>query len=273
MERITTHGLDMPKIGLGTSPMKGPECTAAVQSALGLGYRHIDTAEMYANEAEVGEGIAASGVTRSEIHVTSKVHPTHLRPDQIQEAIERSLKALRTDYVDLYLLHWPSADMDLPASVARLVALREQGMVRAIGVSNFPVALMQQAIATGAPIACNQVEYHVLLSQSKVLAFARANGIAVTAYSPLGRNTLPDYPALADIGRKHGASAAQVALKWLYDQDGVALIPKASRPENQRKNLDALTLTLDDEDRAAIAALPKDKRQIRPAWEPAWDPA
>ena len=272
MERITTNGLNMPKLGLGTSPMKGAECTEAVQSALQLGYRHIDTAEMYANEAEVGEGLANSFVPRTEVHLTSKVHPTHLRPEQMQEAMERSLRALRTDYVDLYLIHWPAADMDLPASVAKLVSFKEQGMARAIGVSNFPVALMEQAVATGAPIACNQVEYHALLGQTRVLGYAREHGIAVTAYSPLGRNLLPSYPKLAEIGRKHGASAAQVALKWLYDQEGVVAIPKAAKPENQKKNLQALDLHLDDEDRAAIAALPKDQRQIRPAFEPAWDP-
>ena len=272
MERITTNGLNMPKIGLGTSPMKGAECTAAVQSALGVGYRHIDTAEMYANEAEVGEGLANSGVARGDVHVTSKVHPTHLRPDQMQEAIERSLKALRTDYVDLYLIHWPAPDMDLPASVAKLVSFKESGLARAVGVSNFPVALMEQAVATGAPIACNQVEYHALLGQTRVLDYARGHGIAVTAYSPLGRNLLTSYPQLAAIGEKHGASAAQVAIKWLYDQAGVVAIPKASRPENQKKNLQALDLELDDEDRAAITALPKDQRQIRPSWQPAWDP-
>lgn len=271
MERITTKGLNIPRMGLGTSPMKGPECTAAVQSALGLGYRHVDTAEMYANEAEVGEGWTASGVKRGDIHLTSKVLPTNLKPDDMQAAIERSLKALRTDYLDLYLIHWPARDMDLPASVAKLVAFREAGLARAIGVSNFPVALMEQAVATGAPIACNQVEYHALLGQTKVLGYARAHGIAITAYSPLGRNLLTTHPALEEIGRKHGASASQVALKWLYDQPGVVLIPKASRPENQRRNLEALDLSLDDEDRAAIAALPKDQRQIRPAFSPDWD--
>lgn len=271
MERITTNGLNMPKLGLGTSPMKGPECAAAVQSALGVGYRHIDTAEMYANEAEVGEGLANSGVARADVHLTSKVHPTHLAPDQMQAAIERSLRALRTEYVDLYLIHWPAAGMDLPASVAKLVEFKEAGLARAVGVSNFPVALMEQAVATGAPIACNQVEYHVLLGQTKVLGYARAHGIAVTAYSPLGRNLLTSHPVLAEIGRKHGATAAQVAIKWLYDQDGVVAIPKASGAENQRKNLAALELVLDDADRAAIAALPKDQRQIRPSFEPAWD--
>ena len=272
MDRITTHGLNMPKLGLGTWPMKGAECVEAVQGAIGLGYRHIDTAEMYGNESEVGEAIAHAGVPRAEIHVTTKVWNEHLAPSDMQAAMERSLAKLRMDYVDLYLIHWPSPTMDLPSAIETLVRLKEEGHARAIGVSNFPVALLRRAVEeVGAPIACNQVEYHVLLGQGPVLGYARPHGMAVTAYSPLARNKVNGIEELTVIGRKHGATAAQVALKWLIDQDGVAAIPKATRPERQRANLDALRIELDDTDRAAIAQLPKASRQINPGFAPAWD--
>ncbi len=272
MQVITVHGMRMPKLGLGTWAMSGAQCRAAVEQALALGYRHIDTAESYGNEDAVGEALASGVAPRAEIHVTSKVWTDHLAPDAMRRALDRSLKALRTDYVDLYLIHWPAPDMDLGAALAALARLREEGKARAIGVSNFPVALMKRAVeAFGAPLACNQIEYHVMLDQSAVLDYARSHGMAVTAYSPLGRGRLANDPVLQRIGRKHGASAAQVALKWLLDQDMVAAVPKAARRASQQANLDALKLVLDDEDRAAIAELPKRERFINPGFAPAWD--
>jgi 2,5-diketo-D-gluconate reductase B len=269
---ITSGGLRMPKLGLGTWQMSGAACVQAVQSALAKGYRHIDTAEMYNNEEAVGEALAAGSVPRSDIHVTSKVWHEHLAPDAMRRAIETSLRKLRTDYLDLYLIHWPSPSMDLPKSIETLVSLKEAGQARRIGVSNFPVALMRRAVEEiGAPIVCNQVEYHLFLDQSKVLDYARANGIAVTAYCPLARGKLGEHPEIADIARKHGASPQQVALKWLLDQDGVSAIPKAARDASQQANWDAQSLTLDDEDRAIIARLTKSERIVDPAFAPAWD--
>jgi 2,5-diketo-D-gluconate reductase B len=274
MDVITVQGMRMPKLGLGTWRMSGPECTDAVLRALALGYRHIDTAEMYGNEEEVGAALARTDVRRGDIHLTTKVWWEHLAPRALQRAFEASLKKLRTDYVDLYLIHWPGPGMDLPAALGAMMKLREQGLARAIGVSNFTVALMRQAIEEiGAEIACNQVEYHVLLDQSKVLAYARSKGIAVTAYCPLARGGLDRWPTLAAQARKHNATAEQLALKWLLDQDVAAAIPKASRPENQQANLDALKLTLTDEDRAVIAALPKAERIVDPSFGPKWDEA
>ena len=272
MDVITTGGMRMPKLGLGTWPMKGRECADAVRGALQLGYRHLDTAEMYGNEEAVGEGLAASGVPRGDVHVTSKVWHEHLAPDAMRAAMDATLQRLRTEYVDLYLIHWPSPEMDLPAALDALRRLKQDGKARAVGVSNFPVALMRRAVEElGAEIACNQVEYHVLLTQDSVLDYARPHGIAVTAYAPLGRGDLASNPALAAIAKKHGASATQVALKWLLDQDGVAAIPKSASEKNQRANLDALRIALDAEDRAAIAALPKNKRYVNPDWAPVWD--
>lgn len=272
METITAGGLRMPKLGLGTWQMRGEECTAAVLSALALGYRHIDTAERYGNEAEVGEALTATDVPRGDIHVTTKLAREILDPAAIEGAVAASLRKLRTDYVDLYMLHWPTTGMDLAGIMAALLRLREQGMIREIGVCNFTVAWLRRAIEeVQAPVVCNQVEYHVLLDQSKLLAYAREKGIPITAYCPLARGGLDQYPTLAEIARKHGASAQQVALKYLLDQDGVAAIPKATRTANQQANLDAWGLELDDEDRAVIAALPKDYRIANGAHAPVWD--
>ena len=269
---IEAQGMRMPKLGLGTWEMTGAECRKAVEHALALGYRHIDSARVYGNEGTIGNTISAAAVPRAELHLTTKVWMDRLTPDGMRLAIGRALEALKTDYVDLLLIHWPTPDMNLAISLETMMRLREEGKTRAIGVSNFPVALMKRAVdEVRAPIACNQVEYHAMLDQSAVLAYARAHGIAVTAYSPLARGRLASNSVLGRIGRKHGATAAQVALKWLLDQDMVAAIPKAARPENLRANLDALRLVLDDEDRAAIDALPKHERVLDPSWAPAWD--
>lgn len=270
IRRIGTHGLAMPALGLGTWPMKSEECAKAVAGALAMGYRHVDTAEMYGNEEAVGAGIRASGVARGDIHLTTKVWWEHLEPKALRAAFDASLQRLGVDYVDLFLIHWPAAGMDLGAALDTMMALREGGFTRAIGVSNFTVALMGEAVRR-APIACNQVEYHLMLGQSKVLAFARTHGIAVTAYAPVARGLFANDPTVSAIARRHDASAEQVALAWLLAQDGVAAIPKAAKPENQRANLAALDLQLSAADIAALDALPKDRRQVNPSFAPAWD--
>ena len=272
METIKTQGIAMPKLGLGTFRMQGDACRAAVESGLALGYRHIDTAEMYGNEEAIGTALAAALVPRGELHVTTKVWVENLAPDAIRRAFETSLKKLRLDHIDLYLVHWPSRSMKLPAVLETLIKLKEEGRTRAIGVANFPTALMKVAVEeVRAPIACNQVEYHVMLNQAKLLKYLAAHKIPLVAYCPLAQGRVASDEALAKIGRKHNASAAQVALKWLLDQDGVAAIPKASRAESQKANLDALKVALDDEDRKAIAALPKDMRCVNPGFGPDWD--
>ncbi len=274
MDRVTTQGMSIPKLGLGTWRMKGAECAEAVQHALGLGYRHIDTAEMYGNEEAVGEALANAGVPRDQVHVTSKVWYDHLSADAMQRAIDASLAKLRTDYVDLYLIHWPSPGMDLPDAVHNLVRVKEQGKARAIGVSNFPVALLRRAVEeVQAPIACNQFEYHVLLGQSSLVDYCQSQNVAVSAYAPLAQGRLAEHEELQAIARKHGATPAQVALKWLLDQPGVAAIPKAMRAESQQANLDALRIELDDTDRAVISMLPKTQRFVNPGWAPVWDAA
>jgi len=272
MEHLQIQGISLPRLGLGTFRMQGEVCRAAVESALGLGYRHIDTAEMYGNEDAVGAAVAASGVARKDLHVTTKVWHENLAPDAIRRAFDASLKKLKLDRVDLYLVHWPSRNMNLPAIFETLLKLKQEGRTRAIGVANFNLALLKTVVEQiRAPIACNQIEYHVMLDQTKVARYLAAKSIPLMAYAPLAQGRAASDETLISIGRKHGAGAAQVALKWLLDQDGVAAIPKASRAESQRANLDALKLKLDDEDRKAIAALPKDKRFVNPAFAPVWD--
>jgi 2,5-diketo-D-gluconate reductase B len=272
MQQLQTQGISLPRLGLGTFRMQGDVCRAAVESALGLGYRHIDTAEMYGNEDAIGAAIAASRVARGDLHVTTKVWNENLAPDAIRRAFDTSLKKLKLDQVDLYLVHWPAKNMNLPAMFETLLKLKQEGRTRAIGVANFNIALLKTVVEEiKAPIGCNQIEYHVMLDQSAVRKYLETKSIPLVAYCPLAQGRVATQQALIEIGRKHDASAAQVALKWLLDQEGVAAIPKASRPESQRANLDALNLKLDDADRKAIAALPKDQRCVSPGFAPAWD--
>jgi 2,5-diketo-D-gluconate reductase B len=273
MKSLQTQGIELPVLGLGTFRLRDAGCRAAVESALALGYRHVDTAEMYGNEAPIGDAIAASAIKRDELHITTKVWYEHLAPDAIRRAFDQSLARLKLDHVDLYLVHWPARGMNLAAIFETMQRLKEEGRIRALGVSNFPVALLRQAVEeTGAPIACNQVEYHVLLGQGPLRAYMTAKGIPLVAYAPLAQGGLAEDKTLAAIARKHDATPAQVALKWLLDQDLVAAIPKAGRRESQQANLEALRLTLDDADRQAIAALPKNKRFVDPGFAPRWDP-
>jgi 2,5-diketo-D-gluconate reductase B len=272
MEAITTQGVTIPRLGFGTFRMPGAEAQPVVESAIALGYRHIDTAAMYENEAAVGAAIAASGIARHELFVTTKVWHDQLAPDALHRAFDASLRKLGLDHVDLYMVHWPSRDMDMAATLDALTSLRERGLTRAIGVCNFNLPMLRRALEDiGAPIASVQLEYHPFLSQAPMLAYLREKNIPLTAYAPLAQGRAANDPTLAALGLKHGCSAAQIAVSWLLDQPGVVVIPKAARPESQRANLDALAVRLDAEDRSAIAALPKDLRFVRPPFAPDWD--
>ena len=270
MPILTAKGMRMPRIGLGTWPMKGAECQAAVESALALGYRHVDTAEMYGNEDAVGAGIAAAGLPRGDVFLTTKIWWDKPNGNAIRRAFDASLARLATPYVDLLLIHWPSPDLDLPDALRALAAIRAEGRAKAIGVSNFPPRLLQRAIAEGVELACLQVECHLLLDQSKLLGIARAAGMVLTAYSPLAKGENLDLPAVRQVAAKHGATLAQVALAWLLAQDGVAMVPKAASPARQKENLGALALRLDAADLAALAAAPKDRRFVNPSFAPDW---
>lgn len=250
------NGHQMPALGMGTWPLRGQDCERAVRTALDLGYRHFDTAERYGNEEEVGAALAASPVDRGDVFLTTKVWQGHFRAADLRRAAADSLRRLQVDYVDLLLLHWPSDEVPLAETVGALNEVAAEGKARAIGVSNFSVALLREASALSrAPIACNQVRFHVLQPQQALLEHARAERIAVVAYSPLAKGQLADHPVLTRVGTKHGKSASQVALRWLVQQDGVAAIPKASREPNLRANLDIFDFALDAADLEELASL------------------
>jgi 2,5-diketo-D-gluconate reductase B len=269
-ETIEVRGVSVPRLGFGTWQIEGPDATEAVRDALEIGYRQIDTARAYGNEAEVGEGIAQSGVDRAEVFLTTKIFPGDFEPDALKAAAEDSLRALRTDYLDLLLLHWPDESVPLERTLAALVELREAGRIRQLGVSNFPAGLLAQALEH-APVFCDQVEYHPFLGQERLLELARERDVLVTAYSPLAHGRVPDDETLSEIGEAHGKSAGQVALRWLLDQPGVSPIPKASSHERRVENFEVLDFSLSDDERARIDALPKDDRQIDPDFGPDWE--
>jgi 2,5-diketo-D-gluconate reductase B len=274
MEFVSAKGARIPALGLGTWGLEGSTCRKAVREALALGYRHIDTARLYGNEAEVGAGIRDSGVLRAEIFVTTKVPMGELRAAQVRRNVEESLRLLGTDYLDLLLIHWPSAREPLGETLAAFAEAQKKGQTRFIGVSNFTVALLKEAVEThrGA-IVCNQVEYHPYLSQRAVLDAAAKYGLAVTAYSPLARGRVARDADLIRIGAKHGKTAAQVALRWLLDQKNVAAIPKSATPAHLAANLAVFDFALSPEDRAAIDAKRGTARLVDPAgWAPRWDP-
>ena len=269
-ETIEVQGSSVPRLGFGTWQIEGSDATEAVRDALEIGYRQIDTARAYGNEAEVGAGIAQSGVDRAEIFLTTKVFPGDFEPEALKAAAEDSLRSLGTDYLDLLLLHWPDESVPLERTLAALVELREAQKIRRLGVSNFPAGLLAQALEH-APVFCDQVEYHPFLGQERLLELARERDVLVTAYSPLAHGRVPDDATLAEIGEAHGKSAGQVALRWLLDQPGVSPIPKASSHERRVENFEVFDFSLSDDERARIDALPKDDRQIDPDFGPDWD--
>ena len=269
-EFVEVAGTRVPALGFGTWLVTGEDAAAGVREALEIGYRQIDTARAYENEREVGRGIADSGVPRDEIFLTTKVPHDDAAADDVRRDAEQSLERLGVDRLDLLLLHWPNPDVPLDETVKALDRAREDGLTRHIGVSNFPAGLLRQALEI-APVFCDQVEYHPFLDQSRLLELARERDVLITAYSPLAHGKVPDDPTLTRIGAQHGKTAGQVALRWLLDQPGVSPIPKASSHARRLENFDVLDFALTDEDRAAIAALPKDVRTANPPWAPDWD--
>ena len=269
-EFVEVAGTRVPALGFGTWLVTGEDAAAGVREALEIGYRQIDTARAYENEREVGRGIADSGVPRDEIFLTTKVPHDDAAADDVRRDAEQSLERLGVDRLDLLLLHWPNPDVPLDETVKALDRAREDGLTRHIGVSNFPAGLLRQALEI-APVFCDQVEYHPFLDQSRLLELARERDVLITAYSPLAHGKVPDDPTLTRIGAQHGKTAGQVALRWLLDQPGVSPIPKASSHARRLENFDFLDFALTDEDRAAIAALPKDVRTANPPWAPDWD--
>jgi len=255
MQFIEAGGAHIPAIGLGTWELRGRACARIVEQALRLGYRHIDTAQMYDNEREVGEGVRACGVPRGEIFLTTKIWPTHFAPNDLIRSLKESLVKLRLTEVDLLLLHWPSDRVPLSETLDGLAEARRSGMAKHIGVSNFSIALMEEAVARSEEkLTCNQVEYHAYLDQTKVLAAARRLGLATVAYSPIAKGRVKDDRTLARIGDLYRKTAAQVSLRWLVQQN-VAAIPRTSKLERLQENIDVFDFALSDEDMAKISAM------------------
>jgi 2,5-diketo-D-gluconate reductase B len=268
---VTVQGVEVPKLGYGTWLVEGEDAYEGVLDALELGYRHIDTARAYGNERWVGRALADSDVPREEIWLTTKAWYEHAEPELLTRVFHEQLADLQVDRVDLLLLHWPAAETPLRETLGAMDALREQGMVRHIGVSNFPSALLREALQL-APIFCDQVEYHPYLPQGPVMHECLEHDLLLTAYSPFAHGHVHDDPTLAEIGARHGKSAGQVALRWLLDQPNVAAIPKASSHQRRAENLDVFDFDLDDDERGAVAAL--SQRRLRtgvPDWAPDWD--
>jgi 2,5-diketo-D-gluconate reductase B len=266
---LTVQGAQIPRLGFGTWLITGSDATEGVRDALEIGYRHIDTARGYENEAEVAAGIAQSGVDRSEIWLTTKIWIADFEPARLKAAAEDSLRKLGTDYVDLLLLHWPSPDVPVEHSLQALRELQEEGKIRHPGVSNFPAGMMARALDI-APLLADQVEYHPFLAQDALLALAAERDFTLTAYSPLAHGKVVGHPELTAIGEAYGKTAGQVALRWLLDQPTVTTVPKASSHERRLENFEVFDFALSDADREGIAALPKDVRTADPDWAPDW---
>jgi len=265
----------IPAIGLGTFRLQGQVVIDSVRTGLELGYRHIDTAQIYGNEAEVGSAIAASGIARDELFVTTKIWTANLAGDKLVSSLQDSLEKLRLEQVDLTLIHWPSPQDAVPVAdyMAALLEAKRAGLTRRIGISNFTVRHMQQAIDTvgAGEIATNQVEIHPYLQNRAVVRFAREHGIYLTAYMPLAYGRVMKDPVIARIAERHEATPAQVALAWSLQQ-GFAVIPSSTRRENLAANLLAARITLAEDDMAAIAALEANDRIANPdGIAPAWD--
>jgi 2,5-diketo-D-gluconate reductase B len=272
MKSKLIQGVEVPELGLGTYKLIGKQAEETIKTAIRLGYRNIDTAQEYRNEAEVGRAIKATHIPREEFFVTTKVERSLLEAEKLYLSVEASLLKLKLEYIDLLLIHWPNPQVPLDQTIESMLILKEQGKVAQIGVSNFPLSLLKQTREEYlAPIFCNQVEYHPLLGQFDLLDYALEHDLMVTAYSPLAQGRLINNPVLEEIGKKYQKSAAQVALKWLLEQEQVVAIPKATTPEHLQANLEATQFDLDDEDFFAIDDLEKNIRVVNPDFAPDWD--
>jgi 2,5-diketo-D-gluconate reductase B len=251
---IEIQGTSVPAVGLGTWQITGSACTEAVRDALELGYRHIDTARAYGNEREVGEGIRASAIPREDIFLVTKVPPSDAAPERVRASCEASLADLGMDSVDLLLLHWPAPRVPLADTLEAMSVLRDEGRTRHFGVSNFPPAMLREALDL-APVFCDQVEFHPFEGQDGLVDIARDGDVLVTAYSPLARGRVAGDPTLREIGNAHGKTPGQVALRWLLDHQQTCVIPKAASHERRVENLDVCDFELTDEERARIDGL------------------
>ncbi|HZO47341.1 MAG TPA: aldo/keto reductase [Xanthobacteraceae bacterium] len=276
MNVIDANGAKIPAIGLGTMTLKDAVCVDAVKTALQLGYRHIDTAERYGNETEVGEGLhqglRASGLKREDVFVTTKVYHDKLAPTDFERSFDESLGKLKLPWVDLLLIHWPNPKVPLADTLRVLCKARRDGRAKHVGVANFTTALLAEAtrLATE-PLVTNQIEVHPFLDQSKVLAACRQHGLSVTAYCPLARGKVPGNEVIERIAKAHGKSSSQIALRYLVQQ-GIIPIPRTANPGHLAANLAVFDFKLSDAEMAELGKLRRsDGRVVNPPHAPQWD--
>jgi 2,5-diketo-D-gluconate reductase B len=269
MQVVEAKGFAIPIVGLGTYALR--DTRRMVEQAIRIGYRHIDTAQMYGNEAEVGEGVRGSGL-RAEVTVVTKVLPTLLAPHDLERSVKESLARLRFDVIDLLLIHWPNPRVPLSETLGAMSKMKREGYVRAIGVSNFTVALLDEANKVSPePVVCNQIECHPFLNQDKVIAACRKHGMAVVAYSPVARGGAKGDATLERIGKAHGKSAAQVSLRYLVQQ-GIVVIPRTNRLERLEENFALFDFELSEQEMQDIYRLAHRRGRIVDwTWSPKWD--
>jgi 2,5-diketo-D-gluconate reductase B len=252
---VEANGARIPLLGLGTWELRGRTCARIVEQALRLGYRHIDTAQIYDNEQDVGTGLRASAVKRDDVFITTKIWPSHFAPRDLQRSAKESLVRLRLSEVDLLLLHWPNPHVSLAETLGALCNVKRDGLARHIGISNFTVALVEEAVRLASePLVCNQIEVHPFLDQTKVIDACRRHALAVVAYSPIARGQAARDPVLIEIGKQHGKSAVQVCLRWLVQQE-IVVIPRTAKVERLSSNAAIFDFTLTEEEMARIGKL------------------
>lgn len=274
MKTVDVHGAQIPALGFGTFELSPDDTVRMVDAAIQTGYRHIDTARMYRNEEAVGEAIATGPVRRDELWVTSKVWPDQFREGDLERSVEDSLEKLEMDYLDLVLLHWPNPDVPLAETIRALDRVKREGLSRFIGVSNFTVDLLNEALAlSDEEMITNQIEYHPFIDQRKIVSRTRDSAMAVTAYCPLAQGRVFDDPTLQDIAEQHGKNPGQVALRWLIQQERTVAIPRTSSEDHVRDNFHIFDFALTDREMEEISRLHRpDGRIIDPAGlAPDWD--
>lgn len=274
MWTVNANGAEIPALGFGTFELAPDDAVRMVEHAIQAGYRHIDTAQIYGNEADVGEAIAHAPVKRDEIFLTTKVWIDAMRPGKLEASVEESLKKLQTDYVDLLLLHWPNPKVDFQAMFDSLNKVRAEGMTRHIGISNYPTDWMERAIAASeAPLVTNQVEYHPFLAQKAVYPALRKANMALTAYCPLAQGRVFKSEKLVEIADRHNKNPGQITLRWLIQQDGVVAIPRSGKEAHASSNIEVFDFELSQGEMDEISALAKpDGRVINPeGLAPEWD--